>query len=401
MLDQPTVADPYPWYARLRAESPVCRVRQENGLETYLVTRYEDAKRALSDPRLSKNPEVGAATLVAAGEQTYRSATVALAGGMLGVDPPQHTRLRRLVSAAFTPRRVEALRPRVQQITDGLLDAVDGRHEVDLMDALAVPLPIMVICELLGVPAADRNDFRRWTNASLLPYGRAEQLDGARALREYFAALIEARRDRPTDDLISALVTASAEDRLSEDELLANAVLMFVAGHETSVNLLGNGVLALLNRPELWRMLRDDPGLLPQAVEELLRYDGPVERATMRFAAEDVEIAGVSIPQGSLVAVVLAAADRDPERFADPNTVDLHRRENAHLAFGHGIHYCLGAPLARMEAQIAIGTLLRRFPHLALAVRADTLTRQESRIVRGLTALPVTLRRVPAEPATS
>ncbi|GDY32077.1 cytochrome P450 family protein [Gandjariella thermophila] len=391
MRDQPTVADPYPWYARLRTEAPVCRVRQEGGLEIYLVTRYEDARRALTDPRLSKNPEVGAETLAAAGEHTYRAVAVALAGNMLGTDPPEHTRLRRLLSAAFTQRRVEGLRPRVQAITDGLLDAVSGRREVDLMDALAFPLPITVICELLGVPAADRDDFRRWTTASLLPYGRPAQADGTRALNEYLAALIKAKRDRPSDDLISALITASADGRLSADEVLANAVLLLIAGHETTVNLIGNGVLALLREPHLWRELRRDPGLVPGAVEELLRYDGPVERATSRFAAEDVEIAGVTVPKGSVVIVALGSADRDPERFPDPDTVDLRRGENPHLAFGHGIHYCLGAPLARMEGQIAIGTLLRRFPDLALAAPAGALVWRESRLMRGLTALPVAL----------
>jgi cytochrome P450 len=381
--------DPYVQYAALRAKGPVHRIEFPEGVPAFLVVDHECGRAALSDPRLSKNPEHSAVRVRAA---------EFFGGTLLGLDPPDHTRVRRLVATAFAPRRVEALRPRVQQIAGELLDEIAGQDEADLIDAFAFPLPIIVICELLGVPATDQADFREWTAILTVPIASREMAArrraAATAFNDYMLGIFAERRQAPADDFISALLAAhDGAARLSQSELLNTITLLLIAGHETTVNLIGNGMLALLSSPAQRKLLTARPELLPGAIEELLRYDGPVERASQRIALEDMELAGTLIPKGAWVHVSLGAADRDPAAFADPGSLDLTRPDNRHIAFGHGPHYCLGAPLARLEGQIAIGTLLTRFPELALAVAPDKLAwKQTGSLVRGLVTLPVRLR---------
>jgi cytochrome P450 len=316
---------------------------------------------------------------------------------MLFQDPPDHTRLRALVSKAFTPRAVEAMRPRIQEIVNELLDRVVPTGTMDIIADLAYPLPVTVICEMLGVPVPDQGPIRQWSTdlaRSLDAVGlpgdpeiAARGTQARHALGEYFRGLIPERRQHPRSDLLSALIAAEeAGDRLTESELLAMCVLLFVAGHETTVNLIGNGVLALLNHPGELRRLQEDPTLTPSAVEELLRYDSPVQR-TARIPSTEVEIDGRKIKPGAVVVAAIGAANRDPTKFVDPDRLDLGRRDNRHVSFGFGIHACLGAPLARLEAQVAIGTLARQVPRLRLAT--DRLEWRESSTLRGLKTLPV------------
>jgi pimeloyl-[acyl-carrier protein] synthase len=383
-------ADPYPFYRRLREEDPV----HQSPLGIWVLTRYDDAVMVLRDPRFGRE---GMAELLEArlGAGSVRPANTR---DMLFRDPPDHTRLRALVSRAFTPRVVEAMRPHIQEIVDGLLDRVEGARGMDVIEDLAYPLPVTVICEMLGVPIADQDVFKQWSadiarslDASILPAGSEVITRGQEAgdaLREYFRSLIAVRRKRPQPDLLSALIAAEEQgDKLSEPELLATCSLLLIAGHETTVNLIGNGLLALLRHPDELRALADDPALIQTGVEELLRYDGPVQR-TGRMTMADVEIGGRQIPKGSIVAAVIGAANRDPAHFPDPDRLDVARRENRHIAFGFGIHFCLGAPLARIEGQVAIGTLLRRMPALKLV--SDTPEWRESSVLRGLKTLPVT-----------
>lgn len=395
----------YEHYARLREEAPVHRLIQPGGTEVWLITRYEDARAALADPRLTKDFSANREALTRAHFRRPEDPWQVQPPDMLFSDPPVHDRLRRLVSKAFTPRRIEQLRPRVQEIADELLDGLSGAAETDLIGTFAFPLPVTVICELMGVPTADRERFRRWTNDMLSTHRDEEGLkrveEADRAMNRYFADLV--RETRPMVDtelpeerqpsLLHALIAASEDqDRLSEGELLQMLQLLLLAGHETTVNLIGNGTLALLRNPEQLRILRERPDLLPAAIEELLRFDGPVERATLRFSGEDLEVGGVTIPGHSVVAVIIAAADRDPGHVADPDRLDITRPAAQHLAFGHGIHFCLGAPLARLEGQIAIGSLLARHPDLALASSvADLRFRAAGILIRGLDELRVRL----------
>jgi cytochrome P450 len=361
-----------------------------DGSQVWLVTRYAEVRAALADPRLSldKRNAVGWAGF---------SLPPALDANLLNMDPPQHTRIRSLVSRAFTGRRVAELRPRVQKLTDDLLDAL-GAGEADLIAGLAEPLPIAVIGELFGVPPADRWQLRNWTNTMMTPPSPAMARDAITAISGFFVDLIAARRAAPGDDLLSAMIEARdsddarfASDRLSEDELTSLAFLVLFAGYENSVNLIGNGVLALLRDPDRLAELRADPSLLPAAVEELLRYDVPTTVAIRRFPIEDLTIGGVAIAKGETVLLGVAAANHDPERFTDPDRLDLSRVDNAHLSLGHGVHYCLGAPLARLEGQVAIGSLVTRFPALALAVPPEDLRWRPSFRARALQSLPVTL----------
>src|SRR5262245_51636913 len=386
-MDPEFVADPYPTYHRLRAADPVHHSR----LGFWVLTRYEDVARVLRDARFVKEP-IGAVVAARMGLPTPATPL-----SMLDRDPPNHTRLRGLVSKAFTPRGLEVLRPHVQQIVDGLLERAADAHAMDLIEDFAYPLPVIVICELLGVPVADHERFRRWgldiarglDGILLPPDSEVHERSAAsrRALIDYFRELIAERRTSPRADLLSGLIAAEeVGDRLSEQELLATCVLLLVAGHETTVNLLGNGTLALLRHPDQLRRLRDDPGLIAGAVEELLRYDGPVQR-TARITSEAVTIGGRTIPAGEMVLPFMGAADRDPAQFPDPDRLDIARADNRHMAFGWGIHFCLGAPLARVEGQIAINTLVRRLPKLALAT--DTPQYRQSLTLRGLAALPV------------
>jgi len=379
--------DPYPTLALLRAQAPVRRVDLADG-PVWLVTRYDDVRAALADPRLSKNwrfllpPETRAD---APGEQDPM---------MLLRDPPDHTRLRKLVSRTFTARRIAALRPRVAEIAAELLDAVPGDAPFDLMERYAFPLPVQVICELLGVPAADRDRFGAWSRVLIDQSTPDDAYHADAQLRGYLAELIARRRAEPDGALLSALAQVADEDgdRLSESELVAMATLLLIAGHETTTNLLGNAVLALLTHPDQLALLRARPELMPRAVEEFLRFDGPVWNATYRFTTEDVEIGGVTVPAASAVQLTLGSANRDDARFPDAAELRIDRDAGGHVAFGHGIHFCLGAPLARIEGEVALSALLARFPALELAVDPAELVYRRSTLVRGVQALPVRAR---------
>ncbi|MEU7033044.1 cytochrome P450 [Streptomyces sp. NPDC046237] len=376
-------ANPYPYYAKLRESGPVHHVRMPDGWEFWLVVGHEEGRAALADPRLAKSPSVIGVTPV--DEEL-------IGPNLLAVDAPDHTRLRKLVTREFTGRRVEALRPRVQEIADELADAMAPAGRADLVDSFAFPLPITVICELLGVPAADRDSFRRWSNELVAPTGGTPEREVVEGFGAYLDALIEDKRaSRPTDDLLSALITTRAEDgdALSLRELRGMAYLLLVAGHETTVGLITNTIRALFAHPGQLADLRADFGLLDGAVEEGLRYDGPVESSTFRIAKEAITVGDTAIPALSPVFVSLAAADRDPQRFPEPDRFDIRREPRGHLAFGHGIHHCLGAPLARLEGAIAIRTLLERFPRLELDPEGSPWEWMPGLLVRGVRHLPV------------
>ncbi|MGW7051774.1 cytochrome P450 family protein [Streptomyces sp. NPDC054887] len=390
--------DPYPAYAWLREHSPVHRTVLPSGVEAWLVTRYADARQALADQRLSKNPAHHAGSAHAKGRTGIPGERKAeLMTHLLNIDPPDHTRLRRLVSKAFTPRRVAEFAPRVQELTDRFIDDFATKGSADLIHEFAFPLPIYAICDMLGVPREDQDDFRDWAGMMIRHGGgpRGGVARSVRKMRDYLAELIHRKREEPGDDLISGLIRAGDHgEHLTESEAAAMAFILLFAGFETTVNLIGNGVYALLRNPgqreRLQRALAEgDTELLATGVEELLRYDGPVELATWRYATEPLVLGGRDIAAGEPVLVVLAAADRDPERFGEPDTLDLARRDNPHLGYGHGIHYCLGAPLARLEGQTAIATLLRRLPDLRLAGEPDDLRWRGGLIMRGLRTLPV------------
>ncbi|MFR0357282.1 cytochrome P450 family protein [Streptomyces sediminimaris] len=385
-LGEDFTRDPYPVYAQLRSRGPVHRIRMPGGAEGWLVVGYEAARAALADPRLSKDWDRASPAL--------GMTTVAAGRHMLSSDPPHHTRLRRLVAKEFTPRRVQDLEPWVRRITHRLLDAMlaapAGR--ADLVDALSFPLPMSVICELIGVPALDREDFAAASNTALSSSDPAEQREAAGTTSRFIGQLLADKKRSPGDDLLSALIRASDEegDRLTADELTGTVWLLMVAGFETTVNLISNGVLALLSHPDQLAVLRADPSLMENAVEEMLRYDGPVETPTYRFTTEPVDIAGTTIPGGGqLVLAAIADADRDPARFPEPDRFDIRRTARGHVAFGHGIHYCLGAPLARLEARVAIGALLERCPDLALDAHPAALAWRGGVLIRGPLHLPV------------
>ncbi|HWS79705.1 MAG TPA: cytochrome P450 [Rubrobacter sp.] len=398
-LASPTFkANPYPFYARLRAEAPVWRATLRDRRTAWLVTRYEDVARVLKDDAFAKD-KLNAMDL----EQRAKTPWIPgflkpLERNMLDLDDPDHARLRALVSKAFTPRLIERLRGRIETLCEELLDAMKRQRErksgTDLVVGYALPLPATVIAELLGVPVEDKAKFHRWSNRLVsVSSGRdmLSALPAALSLVRYLRRLVERRRADPQDDLITALIRAEeADDRLSEDELLAMAFLLLVAGHETTVNLIASGTLALLEHPQQTERLRRDPSLAKPAVEELLRYTSSVEMATERYAREDTQIAGTTIPRGELVLAVLGSANRDERHFEDPETLDLARDPNRHLAFGRGgVHHCLGAPLARMEGQIALNAFLRRFPGARLA--PETLRWRRGLFLRGLERLPLVL----------
>lgn len=392
-LDGEAIQDPYSFCQQLRVEAPVREALMPRGLKVWLVTRYADVRDALANPSLHKDMRA-ARELIArhspadAPDGVFGTDLVA---HMLNSDPPDHTRLRKLVAKAFTMRRVELMRPRVEEITSSLLDALATKDEVDLIDGFAFELPVTVICELLGVPHADRDDFRVWSTLLVSADEAAKVHEASMAMAAYLKQLIDTKRATPADDMLSALVQGDG-DQLTEVELVSMAFLLLVAGHETTVNLIANGVLALLQNPDQLAALRENPDLLPGAVEEFLRYDGPIGHATLRYTTEPLELNGVVIPAGEFVLVSLSSANRDPDRFPEADTLDVTRTGGGHLAFGHGIHFCLGAPLARLEGQIAIGRLLERFPDLALATDPAELRWRNSTLLRGLESLPVRLR---------
>jgi pimeloyl-[acyl-carrier protein] synthase len=359
--------DPYPFYRTLQAKHPVYF---SPALRGWILSRYSDVVDVLQDSRFSVDRQQ---SNMFRRLQPFASLrpdfTEAVTRSLLMLDPPDHTRLRRLVNKAFTPRVVENLRPRIQAIVDELLDRVEKQKQMDLIRDLAYPLPVIVISEMLGIAPEDHAKFKEWSDAltALVDPMQAENGMGPAQeayvqLAAYLRRVFEERRLSPRQDLISALVSVDEQgDTLTDAELLSLSALILGAGHETTTNLLGNAVVALLRNPGERRRLQDDPSLITSAVEEFLRYDSPVQ-LTDRVATQDCEIAGRGVRKGVLVAVVLAAANRDPERFADPDRLDVGRQDNHHVAFGHGVHFCLGAALARTEAQIAVSTLLRRFP---------------------------------------
>ncbi|SED65315.1 hypothetical protein SAMN05428938_5525 [Streptomyces sp. KS_5] len=372
-------------YRRLRDTAPVHRIAGADGNPAWVVTRYQDVRDALADPRLSVDKRH-------AKEGNYQGLTLppALDANLLNMEAPDHTRIRRLVVRAFTARRVERLRAPIRETADRLLDALGPHGTTDLIASYAAPLPITVICDLLGVPDRHRRDFRVWTDTLVAPDPSRPQDAKAAvvAMLGFFGELLADKREEPVDDLLSDLIAVRDEgDRLSEDELMSLAFLILFAGYENTVQLIGNAVLALLRHPEQLDALRADPKRIAAAVEEFHRFEGPALLAIRRFPTEDMTIGGVPVPAGETVLLSLAAANRDPARFPDPDRLDLSRDTSGHLALGHGVHHCLGAPLARAETEIALTALLERFPELALADGEPR--RRRSLRARGLLALPV------------
>ena len=388
-------ADPYAVFAQIREQEPLLHQAGFDG-ETpiWFVTRHDDVaavlldgERFVRDPRLALTPaEIEAGQLSPPGLE-------AIENHMLNRDGDDHRRLRRLVTKAFTPKMVEQLRPRIQAIADELLDAVESRGEMDLSAEYAFPLPITVIAELLGVPIEDQHRLQEWSEAIISPAIGPDAdrfFEQMGAFVAYLAEFFATRRAEPKDDLVSALLAAhDEEDALSEEEVFGTVVLLIVAGHETTVGLIGNAVLNLLEHPGQLALLRDDPALIEGAVEEFLRFEGPLERSLNRWATVDVELGGQTIRKGDLVIPILGSANRDPDHFSTPDTLDVCRKDVRHVAFGRGSHYCLGAPLARLEAQVALETLLRRLPGLRLAVPRAELEWRATPGFRRLVALPV------------
>jgi len=394
-LAQPAFkANPFPAFARLRSSDPIHQINLSDGQSTWLITSYKDADAVLRDERFVKDRLKHMLSAEERAAHPPIPVTDLMSQIMLNFDPPDHTRLRSLINLSFTPRLVEQWRGRIQEITDELIDEVEGKGSMDVIDQFAFPLPIRVISEMLGVPAEDSAKFRAWSNVIAEAIGDPLALQQAseqfQAFRAYLLALIESKRQVPEASLLSRLIQAEAEgDRLSEGELVSMVFLLIIAGHETTVNLIGNGLLALLEHPDQMELLKQQPTLIKTAIEEFLRYRGSLMLATPRWAREDVAFGGTLIRRGDQVMVALVAANRDGQEFAEPDTLDITRQENRHLAFGKGIHYCVGAPLARLEGQIAIGTLLRRLPKLQLQVDQKALIWRPGSMILGLHHLPV------------
>jgi cytochrome P450 len=379
--------DPYPAFAALRADEPVRRVELPDG-PVWILTRYADVRAALVDPRFSKDWRY---TLPPEARADQPATPIPM---MILMDPPDHTRLRKLVARSFTARRMSALRPRVRAYAEELLDEFPTDGPVDLIARYAALLPVRVICELLGVPESDREEFTGWSR-TMIDDAEPEATDSANAaMYGYLGKLVDSKRTDPDDGLLSALVEVSDEgDRLSEPELVAMAMLLLIAGHETTVNLIGNGSYGLLTNPDQLALLGERPDLVPQAVDEFLRWDAPVQSPPVRFMSEDVEVSGTTVPAGSVVMLSLAAANRDGDQFPEPDALRVDRDASGHVSFGYGLHYCLGAQLARIEGQEAFAALLGRFPGISLAVPPDDLVHRRSTLVRGLRELPVELGR--------
>jgi cytochrome P450 PksS len=388
-------ANPFAYYARLRAEAPVFPIMMLGAQRGWLVTRYDDVVAVLKHPLLGKDRLSNLSEAERAKMPWFLRYFKPLMQNMLERDPPDHTRLRGLVHKAFTPHLVERLRGRIHQLTDQLLDTATKKRSMDLVADYALPLPVTIIAEMLGVPESDHAKFHRWSNKLISNTTMLETMMAVPAVlgfTRYIRKLIEKRRASPGDDLLTALIQAEeAGDRLNQDELVSMVFLILVAGHETTVNLIASGILALLQHPDQLERLRKDPSLIGSAVEELLRFTCPVELATIRVAREDFVLAGAKILRGDYVAAVIASANRDEQHFANPDTLDLGREPNRHLGFGMGIHYCLGAPLARLEGAIAIQNAVQRLPNLRLAMPAEKLRWRTGYVIRGLKKLPVTL----------
>jgi cytochrome P450 len=392
LLEPEVISNPYPLYQRLRTEDPV---HWDRFLHTWVVTRYPDVLNVLHSFSADRTPTP--AQLTAMGLSGLNPIAEVMVKQMLFMDAPAHTRLRGLASAAFTPRRIELLRGHIQEIIDGLLDKVQARGQMDMIEDFAAPMPAIVTAEMLGVPTEDHTDLKKWSATFAEMLGNLQHnpdvipavLESTNKLTTYFQDAIDKARQHPREGLIQAFMNAEIEgDRLSDEEIVANCIITMVGGQETTTNLIGNGLLTLLRNPEQLTQLRDDSSLIPSAVEELLRYESPSQH-TGRIAREDVQIGDRQIRKGQSVVAIMAAANRDPDRFPDPDRLILDRSDNKHLAFGWSSHFCFGAPLARMEGQIAFETILRRLPNLE-AAPGPPLTWRNNSGLRGLTALPVT-----------
>ncbi len=387
--------DPFPTLASLRETAAVQRVVLPDGAERWIVTRYEDVRRLLTDQRLSSELDRAAPTGGAENNQAAVRRDETVRNAMINRDPPVHTRQRKVVVRAFSARRVDNLRPSIEKLTHELLDRMDSNDPVDLVEQFALPLPVGVICELLGVPTDERPYFGTRMDAMLASRTPQDALKAVGELKEYIAEKLRGKRENPTDDLLTALIEVSDEEgRLSEGELAAMSLQLLFAGHATTVYLIGAGILQLLTHRDQYEALVRDPSLVGNAVDELLRFDGPVLPGVFRYATEPIEVDGTVIPEGSLVLLALSAANRDPAQFPDPDRLDVSRPDANHLAFGHGIHYCLGARLAQVEGQIALKALVERYPQLTLAKSADEIQWKPLSFMRSLASLPVLLHGV-------
>ena len=390
LLEPEILADPYPLYRRLRSEDPV---HWDPYLHAWVVTRYADVVSVFQKFSADRTPTPE--RLASMGMEQLSPIARVMVKQMLFLDPPQHSRIRGLAAVAFTPRRVERLRSRIQEITDDLIDRVEGQGEMEMMEALANPLPAIVTAGLLGVPIQDHERLKIWSQdfAEVLgnfqhnPDRAARVLSSLEEMTAYFRDAVQRQAIEPTEGLVNALTTAEVDgDRLTEDEVIANVIVTMVGGQETTTNLIGNGLLTLLRNPDELNRLHAEPSLIPSAVEELLRYESPSQH-TARLAPTDIELGGRLIRKSQAVIAVMGAANRDPERFSDPDRLDLAREDNRHVAFGWASHFCFGAPLARIEGQIAFATLLRRMPGLRL--QPGPITWRQNLGLRGLTALRV------------
>ncbi|GHH37141.1 cytochrome P450 family protein [Streptomyces candidus] len=380
-------ADPYPTYDRLRESCPVRRIPTgSGGHQAYLITGHPEAREAFTDPRLSKDT-----ARFFADRPSNRDLHPAISRNMLASDPPAHSRHRRVATPLFTTGRVRALRPYITRVVEDLVAAWRPGADVDLVAELAVPLPVTVVCELLGVPESDRSRLARWSQ-DLFDATDTDRVDAAsHRIGEYLTRLVDTARADSGDGALHSLLRDCDEGGLDRDETVSLAALLLVAGHETTTHFIGNAVLALLRHPDAFHRLCRNPDLIPGALDELLRFDSPVSVATFRHSTQDLCVGGVDIPAGFPVLIAPGAANRDPAAFPDPHRLDLDRDAGGHLSFGHGIHRCPGAPLARAEVEIALRTLVSRFPNARLAVPEESLTWRRTRLTRGLSMLPLKL----------
>ncbi|MEV7116470.1 cytochrome P450 family protein [Streptomyces anulatus] len=391
LITQDFVRDPHATYDWMREEGPV-KLRQQSGSVLWMLTRYEDARAALAEPKLHKDPRRFPNPAGGTGMGPEEPGMELLSRHMLNSDPPDHTRLRKLTTKAFTARPTEAFRPRITEVAAGLLDGFEPGGRMDIVNDYAMPLSTRVICELIGIPAADGEVFRDWYTTMTGVHPPEQVTEARQSLIRYLGDLIADKRARPADDLISNLLQArDADDLLSETEVMSMVFLLLGAGHETAISFIGTAMLSLLSEPDQLALLQKDTTLLPGAIEELLRFESPINVATFRYAAEAVEIGGVTIPAGDSVFVSIGALNRDPSKFSEPDRLEITRPATGHLAFGHGLHHCLGAPLARVEGAVAIGQLITRFPDIRPAVGREDLQWRFSLMLRCLESLPVIL----------
>jgi cytochrome P450 len=397
LADRVFKADPFPVYARLRAETPICQIATASGATAVFVTRYADVSALLKDKRFVKDPANALTPQQLAGQRRIPGFLSPLTRNILALDDPDHARLRRLVQAVFTPRRIAALEVQVVAASSALIQTLQNRSSFDLISDYALPLPVKVISDLLGVPDADQARFASWSHAlikigSISPIGAILQMPGVLSFLRYLKRLIDMKRANPAEDLISALVGQNQEDAISADELMAMIAILLSAGHETTTNLIGNGMLTLMRHPAAREELLAKLHLIASSIEEMLRFEGPVEMSTHRYASQDIELGGIIIPQGSTVHGIIASANRDDRQFGNPSEFDIARNPARHLTFGEGGHYCLGASLARIEGRVAFAHLLDQFPKLRAAVPENQLRWRPNMVLRGLERFPVIAR---------